>query len=95
MGSHLRLLSANLLNGGADPDRLGLPHDFLSGLVDEIRISSVARYQAGQFKPATRFEPDEQTLLLLHCDRNIGPFAVNAARPAHGLRLGNVRFVPR
>ncbi len=41
------------------------------GLLDEIRISSTARYRE-DFTPATRFNPDAQTLALYHCDEGTG-----------------------
>jgi|GEM_PF-2308628 len=39
----------------------------LHGTLDEIRFSSVARYSE-DFTPAIRFEPDEHTVALYHCD---------------------------
>lgn len=39
----------------------------LPGYMDELRISNVARYSSN-FTPATRFAPDDNTLLLLHMD---------------------------
>ncbi len=35
--------------------------------MDEVRISKVARYTS-KFEPSTRFEPDEDTWSLYHCD---------------------------
>ena len=37
------------------------------GVIDEIRISRTARYADG-FKPQRRFDVDEATLALYHCD---------------------------
>ena len=79
---------------GADPDRKGRPTDFLSGLVDEVRVSSGARYLGDSFAPVTRHTPDGDTLLLLHCDRPAGPFALNAAAAWHPDRLGTARLLP-
>ncbi len=39
--------------------------------LDEIRVSSIARY-TGNFVPAARFEPDAETLALYHCDEESG-----------------------
>jgi hypothetical protein len=40
----------------------------VTGFLDEIRVSNVARY-TGSYTPATEpFLPDANTLLLLHCD---------------------------
>lgn len=44
---------------------------FFKGAVDEVRISRVARYQA-DYEPVARFEPDEHTLGLYHCDEGTG-----------------------
>lgn len=43
---------------------------YWAGVIDEVRISDVARYN-GNFTPQTiPFEPDEHTKLLLHFDEN-------------------------
>ena len=44
---------------------------FFRGHLDEIRMSSVARYQ-GEFVPVTRHECDADTLALYHCDEGSG-----------------------
>ncbi len=41
------------------------------GEIDEIRISSVARYHE-DFTPSTRFSPDKATVALYHCDEGSG-----------------------
>jgi len=43
------------------------PTQEYDGWIDEVRISNVERYTA-TFTPATRFAPDDNTLLLLHMD---------------------------
>jgi len=48
----------------ADGDFLGF-----EGVLDECRISNIARYSE-DFVPAKRFEPDEQTIALYHMDQN-------------------------
>lgn len=58
---------------GADPGRSGEATRPFIGQVDEVRLSSVARYDS-EFEPAERFEPDAATMFLFHLDRNIGPF---------------------
>jgi len=40
------------------------------GLLDEVRISNVARYTSNFTPQTTPFEPDEHTKLLLHFDEN-------------------------
>ncbi len=74
---------------GADPNRIGEPIDCLSGSVDEVRISSKARYKAESFKPSRRLKPDKSTILLLHLDADLGPFAPDHSKSdAHALRMG-------
>jgi hypothetical protein len=80
---------------GAEPDGAGRPNAHLAGLLDEIRISTGARYEADSFEPARRFEADEAAVLLLHCDALWGPFAVDAtAGERHAFALGAVTTAP-
>ena len=45
----------------------------LNGGMDEIRISSIARYTSGNFTPPTgAFTRDSDTVLLIHCDGTDG-----------------------
>lgn len=62
----------------------------LRGFVDEVRISAVDRYPSGDFTPAPRFEPDADTLLLLHFDEGQGTTADDASGLGHDgdLRAG-------
>ncbi|MHC4492994.1 MAG: LamG-like jellyroll fold domain-containing protein [Planctomycetota bacterium] len=46
---------------GADPDRRNRPSHFFRGAIDEVRLSSVARYDA-PFRPARHFERDAAPL---------------------------------
>lgn len=52
------------------PDSAELRY-FFQGHLDEIRMSSVARYH-NEFVSATRFECDADTLALYHCDEGSG-----------------------
>lgn len=63
---------------GADPDNGGRPTRPFVGKIDEVRISQTARYD-DNFTPAKRFQPDADTLLLQHFDRQLGPFALDHA----------------
>lgn len=64
---------------GADPNRLDKPHSFLRGWVDEVRLSTVARYQGKPFQPSKRYTTDKDTLLLLHLDQNVGPVVLDSS----------------
>jgi hypothetical protein len=79
---------------GADPNHLGRPVDHLKGQIDEVRLSRVARYSKARFKPKKRFEDDKETLLLLHFDRDLGPYVLDhSSKKAHARRLGNARCI--
>ena len=49
----------------------GSGNGFFEGLIDEVRISNVARYEK-DFAPSVRFENDPQTLALYHFDEGTG-----------------------
>jgi len=57
----------------ANPEGKGFIHKFV-GWIDEVRISSTARYTES-FIPQRRFEPDEQTISLYHFDEGEGDIA--------------------
>lgn len=70
---------------GANPDAKSKPTQFYTGSLDEIRLSSSARYTA-DFTPAKKLAPDDQSLLLFPCDALIGPFLPsNTPTAAYGL----------
>ena len=48
----------------------GATHSIFDGLVDEVRISDIARYDADYGVPKTAFVPDDNTLYLLHLDED-------------------------
>ena len=80
---------------GADPDRRGDPSCAIRGLVDEVRVSKIARYSGKSFRPARRFSPDADTLLLLHLDRRYGPyFPDHSEGGRHALVSGAAKLVP-
>jgi hypothetical protein len=73
---------------GAEPNRLGDPVSFFEGQIDEVRVSSVVRYD-GDFTPDRVFGADEHTLLLLHFDRPLlGAHPDDSGRGNHGWRVG-------
>lgn len=79
---------------GADPDKRGRPESGIEGLIDEVRVSRGARYGSEPYEPARRFEPDEDTLLLLHLDAAVGPIAPDhSPGERHALRHGTVEYV--
>ena len=79
---------------GADPDAKSNPTQFFKGMVDEVRLSTNARYTA-DFAPATRLQRDDQTLHLFHFDALMGPFLPNdAAGNRYATKVGPVKFAP-
>ncbi|MEQ8766462.1 MAG: LamG-like jellyroll fold domain-containing protein [Planctomycetota bacterium] len=95
-GSGARTRNDHPLYVGADPDWAGRPVSFLGGTVDEIRLSTVARYEGASFSPSEQFEHDAETVLLLHCDRFVGPFLPNAgSRGEQPRTIGRPKLVSR
>jgi hypothetical protein len=80
---------------GAEPDARGNPNLFFAGQLDEVRISTTARYGEEAFTPARPVAADEATALLLHLDATVGPFTLDASpRHHHPLAVGNVVYEP-
>lgn len=63
------------------------------GLIDEVRISRVARYSAAQFKPEARFENDANTIALWHFDEGTGTTA-NDVAGTHSGTISGAKWVP-
>lgn len=94
-GSGTRSVRPLPLIVGADVDSSGRATSHFRGDLDEVRISTVARYTGPGFTPQRRHEPDDSTSLLLHLDVASGPWAFDAsARRAHGIRVGDPENVP-
>ncbi|MCA9560204.1 MAG: hypothetical protein KC583_16765, partial [Myxococcales bacterium] len=67
---------------GSFRDADGVVTLYNKGAIDEIRISSVARYD-GPFTPARRHTPDGATLALWHADEGAGEQLVDASALEH------------
>lgn len=66
---------AGQIFAGCWPDR-GMVHE---GLLDEVRVSGVARYELEGFDPpAGAFEDDDDTFLLWHMDEGEGDVAMDS-----------------
>ncbi|MBC8875298.1 MAG: LamG domain-containing protein [Planctomycetes bacterium] len=63
---------------GANPEPNKPPIHVFCGVVDEVRISSVARYDS-DFTPQLRFTPDENTVALYHFDSGTGNVAKDSS----------------
>ncbi len=88
--SGVRTRNAFPLVVGGDVDGNGRPNSGMSGVLDEVRLSSSARYAGAEVSPSTRHGEDADTLLLLHFDGAIGPFIRDASgRGADGRLSGS------
>ncbi|WP_084422974.1 LamG-like jellyroll fold domain-containing protein [Rubripirellula obstinata] len=66
---------------GADVDARGNPTRSFIGAIDEVRISKAAVY-SGNFAPSRSLKTQDDTVLLLHFDRRIGPFVLDHSSEA-------------
>lgn len=74
---------------GANPDAKSKPTQFYTGSLEEVRLSSTARYTTN-FTPAKTHQPDATTVLLFPCDSLLGPFLPShSPTPKNGLAEGN------
>lgn len=74
---------------GADVDRSGRPTSHFSGKIDEVRLSNTARYTGDRFTPAKQHTADGDAVLLLDCDRMVGPWGIDRSpQRAHPTRAG-------
>jgi hypothetical protein len=80
---------------GADPDERGRPSRFFTGAIDEVRLSSAARYDR-PFTPQRVLQRDNDTVLLLHFDQVFGgAFPDDSGRNNHGWGTGQPRIERR
>lgn len=78
---------------GADVNGSGEAVSYFTGEIDEVRLSSVARYTQ-DFTPTDRFETDDATLVLLGFDEDLGiVFPDRSGRDAHGWAVGSPEIV--
>ena len=78
---------------GSDTDSRGNPEGFFYGLVDEVRVSKVARYRKS-FQPCSRLESDDDTVLLMHFDQEFeGIFPDASSHQNHGWPVGRPELV--
>ena len=70
---------------GANPGPNDSSENHFSGVIDEVRVSKVARYSTN-FAPAPRFIPDAATIALYHFDEGQGDIVYDASLNGnHGL----------
>lgn len=72
---------------GADPNNASQPTRCFHGLIDEVRLSKSAVYGEA-FEPAKTFKTTNDTVLLMHLDKRIGPFALDHSNQGASLLMG-------
>ncbi len=78
---------------GGDVDGSGKPTSQLTGTIDSVRLSSMARYTGESFTPANAWKPDADTVLLFDMDRSMGPWVIDeSASHAHAKSVGKARL---
>ena len=79
---------------GADVTRNGDGTSFFNGQIDEVRVSTTARYHSSQFPLQRRFTRDDDTALLIHMDGTIGPWTYDeSGHKAHPFMKGNAELI--
>lgn len=74
---------------GADVRGNGTPTSHFEGRLDDVRLSTTARYTGETFPAPQQLEPDDATVLLVPCDRTFGPWAVERSGTArHPVLVG-------
>jgi hypothetical protein len=94
-GTGKRRLNALPLMIGADVDGNGRGTSWFAGALDELRISTGARYRGERYETVARLAADAATLLLLHGDDLPGPWVRDdSPRAQHPQHFGGVLQVP-
>lgn len=79
---------------GADVDGSGRATSHFSGIIDDVRVSTTARYTGSSFDPSAELEPDEHTVLHLDLDRAYGPWWIDRSESgAHAITRGSPTVV--
>ena len=67
------------------------PWGVLDGVMDEVRISNVARYDH-DFTPSTKFEVDQHTLALYHFDEGKGDVLKDSSGKGHDGKIHGAKW---
>lgn len=68
--------------GGAQTASGQYRYFYFKGMLDEIRLSKIARYSV-DYEPIARLETDEHTLALYHCDEGTGDKLIDSSGNGH------------
>jgi hypothetical protein len=77
---------------GAEKHDVGPQHPGFAGTIDELRISSILRYESSFQRPDRAFVRDSNTLGLFHFDEGAGEVVRDDVHPAETARDGVIRF---
>jgi len=77
---------------GADPGDAGGTAGHFIGMIDEVRISNIARYDK-DFTPQERLEPDQHTLALYHFDEGRGDVLHDTSGNGHHGKIVGAKWV--
>ncbi len=77
---------------GAQPNNQGGSSYLFQGVLDEVRISKVARYDK-DFRPDVRFTPDKDTLALYHFDEGQGDVLKDSSGNKHYGKIVGAKWV--
>ena len=92
-GVHLAdLFKTARLSIGAPTRGVEAGHHVFHGIIDEVRISSIARYTE-DFAPEERFSADEDTLALYHFDEGDGDELLDSSGNGHHGAITGAQWV--
>ena len=93
--SGTRRLNTLPLMIGADTDRRGNPMSHFPGQIDEVRLSTIARYSGSRFEPERRLSPDAETVVLFQMNGSVGAWVVGEnTRHTRATLLGGASIRP-
>lgn len=75
-----------------DPFPFQIGQKDFEGVIDEIRVSNISRYDEN-FTPHARFEPDVNTLVLYHCDEGQGDVLRDSSGSNHHGKTAGVNWL--
>ena len=87
-----RLVSTKPLDGKVPKSLGNWKIGGAEGVIDEVRISKVARYDK-DFTPAKRFEPDKDTIALYHFDEGTGDVLKDSSGNNHHGKIVGAKWV--
>jgi hypothetical protein len=75
---------------GAEKHDAGAEYPSYSGWLDEVRLSTILRYNNSFVPPVAPFEPDDHTAALWHFDEADGEVILDSAFGGHNIGVVNV-----